>query len=430
MKRNRVIGFGVVLGGLISALVATGFEVIQVERSENGFTLTWNAVPGKEYQVEWLDALDEGVIATETVMATSTLMRWEDVVDFDDLDTEQQFYRIRASDTNWHKVTLGDVRTWCYNIQHVQDNFDLLLGTHFDMYVLEPVITDPEETSVTAQDMIDLIEGIRDYNKKHYFKDPIVLAYIDMGQAEDWRWYWKDGWEIGNPEWVLGEDPNEWEGNFPVAFWTNTWSNIVIYGHEGMSHVGVTLQLGFDGIYMDWVEAFSHDDVVNFADDRDIDTAEAMFDFIAGIRTHARRTNPNYLVIAQNASDLYQYDTNRYAEIIDGIALEAIWLDGFNPDSFTNWNLAGGYNQWTTNGPDPGYSNYTEEVLEFLAPMKERGIPIFCCEYAQDVDGSNMATHVYRELAPGYGFIPYCTRRSLGTLSTTPYPPDYRPHDY
>ena len=40
MKRNRVIGFGVVLGGLISALVATGFEVIQVERSENGFTLT------------------------------------------------------------------------------------------------------------------------------------------------------------------------------------------------------------------------------------------------------------------------------------------------------------------------------------------------------------------------------------------------------
>jgi len=156
-----------------------------------------------------------------------------------------------------------------------------------------------------------------------------------------------------------------------------------------------------------------------------------MYEFVEGIRDYARKDapveirNPDYLVIAQNASDLHQYKPGWYEEIIDGIALEAIWWDGFNTNAFDDWDVPGGYNEWTSDE----YSNYTHEVLTWLEPLK--GVmPIFCCEYAQDVDGSNEATWVYEELARTNGFIPYCTRRSLEKLSTTPYPAGYWPHDY
>jgi len=78
---------------------------------------------------------------------------------------------------------------------------------------------------------------------------------------------------------------------------------------------------------------------------------------------------------------------------------------------------------------DELYPGWTEEVLGYLEPMKGR-LPIFCCEYAQDINGTNYASLVYTNLALTNGFVPYCTRRSLQKLSTTPYPEGYLPHDY
>ena len=45
----------------------------------------------------------------------------------------------------------------------------------------------------------------------------LVIAHIDIGEAEDYRTYWQPGWGIENPEWIAGHDPDDWEGNFPVA---------------------------------------------------------------------------------------------------------------------------------------------------------------------------------------------------------------------
>lgn len=325
-----------------------------------------------------------------------------------------------------HKVRLDQVTTWAYNIQDVnsQHQQDQLAGTHFDMYVLEPVVTEKGEENF---DIAGLVAGIRDYNIKNYRKDPIILAYIDMGQAEEWRWYWQPGWKIGNPEWIVGGDPDDWEGCFPVAYWYPEWENIVIYGSSGMSHVEESLKAGFDGIYLDWVEGYDDEAVMKKASQDGVDPIGKMFDFIEKIRNYARkespRANPDYLVIAQNASSLYQENPSRYLDLIDGIALEAIWYAGTG--GFDDWNSQSGYNTPT----DDIYPDWTEEVLAHLQPMKGK-LPIFCAEYAQDLSGVNRATEIYSTRAPEEGFIPYCTRRSLAQLSTTPYPAAYSPHDY
>lgn len=406
-----------VLGGCM----ARSAEISGIDRVPAGVELSWHSASGTAYTVDTCPDLMSNwnsVVCTTASLDTAT---WTDT---NAVSLRQCFYRVLETNTV-RIVQLGDVVSWAYNIQHVDtaQQRDELVGTHFDMYVLEPVVT---EQGMSGFDIAGLIRDIRDYNITNYGKRPIILAYVDIGQAEEWRWYWQLGWGVGNPEWIVAGDPNGWDECYPVAYWHPDWKDIVIYGSGGMSHVEAALQAGFDGIYMDWVEAFSDEDVIAAAAGV-TNTADAMFTFIEEIRQYARQTstnaNPEFLVVAQNASDLYAEDTNTYERLIDGIALEAIWYDG--DGGFDDWSDPTGYNVLT----DDIYPGWTDEVLGHLEPMKGR-LPIFCAEYAQDVGGASNATHVYTVLAPQHGFVPYCTRRSLGQLSTTPYPHGYTPMDY
>jgi cysteinyl-tRNA synthetase len=320
------------------------------------------------------------------------------------------------------KIILSDVKTFCYLLQNMDSNEmqKVLRESHYDLYILEPCVTEKGNETFPIR---SLIEEIRNYNRTIYHKEPIILGYVDIGQAEEWRWYWHKRWEPGHPEWIVTVDPDGWDGCYPVAYWYPEWEDIVIYGAYGMSHIEVMLQNNFDGIYMDWVEAFSDEDVIEKAEDDGInDTAAAMFDFIEKIRSYAQlespHANPNFLVIAQNAPDLYREDSDRYANLIDSISVEAIWYDGTG--GFDDWDDSSGYNI-PTNSIYPGW---TEEVLGYLYAIKGR-MPIFCVEYAQDLNGEWLATEVYSQLAPQFGFTAYCTRRSLGGLSSTPFPPEY-----
>ncbi|MBN2245618.1 MAG: endo alpha-1,4 polygalactosaminidase [Candidatus Aminicenantes bacterium] len=324
------------------------------------------------------------------------------------------------------KMTLQEVKYWAYNIAdcNTKRQRDELVGSHFDMYVLDPVVTEKGEKNF---DIAGLIRDIRSHIIKTRDIDPLIFAYVDIGQAEAWRWYFEKGWKIGNPEWIVGGDPDDWEGCYPVAYWYPTWQNIVIYGYKGRSMVEETLKAGFDGIYMDWVDGFTDRNVVKKARKDGVSPSKEMFLFMERIKEYARsdsiHANPGYLVIAQNAPDLYAKDPPRYRSVIDAIACEAIWYDG--DGGFEHWNDPNGYNV-PTNQIYPGW---TEELLEYLQPIKKH-MPVFCAEYAQDLNGKNLAAQVYQSLAPEQGFIPYCTRRSLSRLSKTPYPRGYDPKDY
>jgi len=328
----------------------------------------------------------------------------------------------RYPDRAIQDVKLSDVKLFTYLIQDVdtESNMQELRQSHYDMYILEPCVTEKGNRDFMISSLID---DIRYYNQTNYLKDPIILAYVDIGQAEDWRWYWKNRWEPGRPEWIVTVDPDDWEGCYPVAYWDPEWENIVIYGSNGMSHLQAALQNGFDGIYMDWVEGFCDETVIEKAEEDGInDPAAAMFDFIEKIRHFARVESPfadsEFLVVAQNASDLYRENPARYESLIDAVSLEGIWYDGTG--GFDDWNDPTGYNI-PTNSIYPGW---TEEVLGYLNAMKGR-LPIFCVEYAQDLGEQSIATEVYTSLAPAHGFIAYCTRRSLAQLSKTPIPPGY-----
>ena len=70
-----------------------------------------------------------------------------------------------------------------------------------------------------------------------------VLAYLSIGEAEDYRWYWQSGWEPGDPDWIVQSDP-DWPGNYYVKFWDPAWQNILY------AYLDRILAAGFDGVYL------------------------------------------------------------------------------------------------------------------------------------------------------------------------------------
>jgi cysteinyl-tRNA synthetase len=85
--------------------------------------------------------------------------------------------------------------------------------------------------------------------------DRLVIAYMSIGEAENYRYYWKPGWALIPPPWLLGENPN-WSGNFKVRYWEADWQRI-IFGADD-SYLKKILDAGFDGVYLDLVDAYEH----------------------------------------------------------------------------------------------------------------------------------------------------------------------------
>lgn len=82
----------------------------------------------------------------------------------------------------------------------------------------------------------------------------LVLSYMSIGQAESYRWYWKPFWMASPPDFLLQEDPY-WNGNFYVKYWDPTWQYIIA-GETDDSYVSRVVASGFDGVYLDLVNAF------------------------------------------------------------------------------------------------------------------------------------------------------------------------------
>jgi len=83
----------------------------------------------------------------------------------------------------------------------------------------------------------------------------LVIAYMSIGEAEDYRYYWQSGWKTGSPEWLLEENPN-WDGNYKVRYWDENWQKI-IYG-KNSSYLQKIIDAGFDGVYLDIIDAFEY----------------------------------------------------------------------------------------------------------------------------------------------------------------------------
>ncbi|HEX6426103.1 MAG TPA: endo alpha-1,4 polygalactosaminidase [Niastella sp.] len=151
-------------------------------------------------------------------------------------------YNVHAGNVN----SLSDAKNFLYliNPQHYltkKEYLDALRATNFDVFILDGFFND-DDSALSAAEVQSL--KIKANGGKR-----IVLAYVAVGHAEDYRGYWNPDWLTNPPAWLhIVEDPN-WEGNYPVRYWMPEWKSIV-YGNN-TSYIKRFTNTGFDGAYLD-----------------------------------------------------------------------------------------------------------------------------------------------------------------------------------
>ncbi len=79
----------------------------------------------------------------------------------------------------------------------------------------------------------------------------LVLAYMNIGAVENYRYYWKDGWGEGNPNFISGPVPGN-PDKFFVEFWRPGWRQMIT-GNTKSYLYGIVAQ-GFDGVILDGLD--------------------------------------------------------------------------------------------------------------------------------------------------------------------------------
>lgn len=223
---------------------------------------------------------------------------------------------------------LAGVRDALYLLQIGSAPISDIAATQFDLIITDYSRDGGEAERLTTTD----VAALRSSGK-------LALAYLSIGEAEDYRYYWNPAWESSPPPWLGPANPG-WPGNYKVRYWDPQWQAIVCGGAGGAdeSYLDRIVGQGFDGVYLDIVDAYE------FWSSRPgrneltrPEARRAMLDFILRIRNYARvtRGKPDFLVFPQNAREIILDDEGNldtigqaYLDAIDGIGNEDIWYNG------------------------------------------------------------------------------------------------------
>ena len=250
---------------------------------------------------------------------------------------------------------------------------------------------DPERIGETAYDLVIIqmgaAGGSREVieNLKHSpGGEKIVLCYMSIGQAEDYRFYWQPEWSENPPDWLAEPDP-DWSGDYWVRFWDPEWQAI-IYGSPE-SYLDRILELGFDGVYLDRVDAYE------YWEERGRETAaREMADFVIAIADYARQRHPGFGVFPQNAEELGVMFPD-YLETVTGIGVEDLYY---------------GYPRDHQPSP-PEWTAAREAILDQWVAAGKLVLTIDYTRVPEQIDDAYAR-------AQARGYVPFVTVRSLGLL--------------
>jgi cysteinyl-tRNA synthetase len=294
---------------------------------------------------------------------------------------------------------LKAVESWAIQLQGLEHEgaLDRIAFAAYDMVVIDPTRTVRGMESYPTAEVVARLK-----------KTKLCLAYINVGQAEDYRTYWRNHWKAptkntaGSPPYLLGVDPDGWVGNYPVAYWDLRWKAI-LWG-SGEALVDGALADGFDGVYLDWILGYQEPVVVEAARAAGIEPAIAMATLVRDLREYAQRKRRGFVVVAQNGAELLE-EVPRYAEWIDAISQEAL---SFRCQADAKWD-------------DPGAGDIaipatggwsTQTLTRQLSRYRDAGLPVFTLDYALEPENAALA----RRRSRAQGFVPCVTRGPLDRL--------------
>lgn len=301
---------------------------------------------------------------------------------------------------------LGSVQRWAMQLQGLQTAFaaERLTAAPVDMVVIEPMRSARSSADFPMQRLVQRLQDAPGFAMPR----KLCIAYLNIGQAEDYRSYWQPDWrapdtdKTGQPDFLICADPDGWQGNYPVAFWNELWQR-TLFGSPD-APLDQILADGFDGVYLDWVLGYAQPEVVRAAGAAGLDPAAAMVALLERLRAYARERRPGFLLIAQNGAALPERQP-RFFEVIDGFAQEDL---SFHGEATATWDAP-------TSGdlPAPSTGEWaTAELAARLQRFTARGVPVFTMDYARRAPAIEQAEQTSRK----FGFVPFVSRTPLDRL--------------
>lgn len=267
---------------------------------------------------------------------------------------------------------LRAARTWGYQLQDIavakldRLPFDVLI-VDAGLYGQDPGL---------KRDEIKALKTKPDGSRR------LVLAYVNVGEAEDYRYYWQKAWETAPPPW-MGSQNCRWKGDHRVRHWSPEWQAI-IFGSP-RSYVGRLIEAGYDGAWLDRVDIFYY-----WRSER-WQAADDMVGFVTGLSEWARSRRPDFLIVPQNGEELVS--DARYRAAIDGIGKEDM-LYGDRGNEVRN------------------AAPRIERARRNFGPATSAGLPVLAVEYARRPEHVAAARSELQAL----GFVPYFGPRSLAYI--------------
>ncbi len=119
-------------------------------------------------------------------------------------------------------------------------------ATNYDVLIMDLFFQDNTQFSA---------EEIEELRSKANGGSRLVIAYMSIGEAENYRYYWQSSWNMFKPRWIDRENP-DWKGNYKVKYWDKEWQSIIFGNND--SYLQKILNANFDGVYLDIIDAFEY----------------------------------------------------------------------------------------------------------------------------------------------------------------------------
>lgn len=296
------------------------------------------------------------------------------------------------------RATLAGVTRWVYQRQDVR--IPDIAQAPADLAVIDLSPDGSTELAFT-RDQVERMQGLDGGVRKR------VLAALSIGQAEAGRFYWRSDWVRNHkptkaaPRWLSEVDRYGWNDRAHVRFWEAGWSDILI--GRGDSCLDRAIEAGFDGVYLEGLDAFTHWQSVARGRDQNTNAAADMVALVERIAHYAwvERGRSQFAIVAQNPGGLLEYDALR--NVLSAVAQEDLL--------FRMAPAADGL---------PAVEQRTEaEIRAHLAELRLAqldGLPILAVEYLMDREEDRANVEPAADLLRQLGTIPHFAVRDLHRL--------------
>ena len=220
-------------------------------------------VNDQEYMITFLDLCEKNEVQVLTTDYCSTHSKMDDSYNRNSM---KGYISFAASERELHSIpdypsapfnennnsilTLKDARNFLYliNTENFASKANFIAAvkeTNYDLIIMDLFFEDIPFTSLEIEQLkVKKNGGAR-----------LVICYMSVGEAEDYRYYWNAQWTVGKPTWLQEVNP-DWPGNYKVNYWEKEWQDIV-YGNDN-SYTKKIMDAGFDGVYLDIIDAFEY----------------------------------------------------------------------------------------------------------------------------------------------------------------------------